>query len=99
MTKIDSAEAQASFPELLARVGEGGDRVVIEKEGRAIAVMISYAELKRLEAWEEARNSAIAGHAIAESDSEFVTMEEVVAHYNKLHGTDFTIESIINDPE
>jgi predicted small metal-binding protein len=71
MTKVDSAEAQASFPELLAHIGEGGNRVVIEKEG----------------------------HAMAESNSEFVTMEEVVAHYNKLHGTDFTIESIINDLE
>ena len=97
MTKVDSVEAQASFPELLAHVSEGGDPVVIEKEGQAIAVIISYAELKRLEAGEEVRDSAIAGHAMAES--EFVTMEEVVAHYNKLHGTDFTIESIINDPE
>jgi prevent-host-death family protein len=65
MTKVDSAEAQASFPELLAHIGEGGDRVVIEKEGQAIAVIISYAELKRLEAGEKARDSAIAGHIVS----------------------------------
>jgi len=59
MTKVDSAEVQASFPEFFARVGEGGARFVIEKEGQAIAAIISYAELKRFEAWEEATDSAI----------------------------------------
>ncbi|WP_218616923.1 hypothetical protein [[Phormidium ambiguum] IAM M-71] len=30
-------------------------------------------------------------------NEEFVTLEEVIANYNELHGTDFTIASILND--
>jgi hypothetical protein len=34
--------------------------------------------------------------AISEDDG-FVTLEEVMEGYNELHGTDFTVESIVND--
>lgn len=34
--------------------------------------------------------------AVAENEREFVTLEEVIEVYNKLHGTGFTIDSILN---
>ncbi len=44
-------------------------------------------------------DSEMMRRALAEHDGEFVTLEEVISHYNELHGTRFTIESIINEPD
>ena len=97
MTKVDSIQAKDRFTEIITSVGDRGERVVIEQEGKAVAAIISYADLKRLEALENARDAEILRQRMAENDGEFVTIEEVIEGYNKLHGTDFTIESIIND--
>ena len=96
MTKLDSTQAQNSFPELLSRVGDTGERVVIEQEGQAIAAIISYAELERYEALEDALDSARLRFAVANSE-EFVTLGEAIAGYNDLHNTDFDLNSIIDD--
>ena len=97
MTKVDSTQAQNRFTEIITSVGDRGERVVIEQEGKAVAAIISYADLKRLEALENARDAELLRQRMAENDGEFVTIEEVIEGYNKLHGTDLTIESIIND--
>lgn len=99
MRKVDLSQAQANFSELLNRVEKEGDRIVIEQEGRTVAALISSEELKRLEALENARDSEMMRRALAEHDGEFVTLEEVISHYNELHGTSFTIESTINEPD
>ena len=96
MTKVDSIDAQNHWAEILARVGANRERVVIEQEGQAVAAIISYEELKRFEAWENEREVAQLSSAISEHDG-FVTLEEVIEGYNELHGTDFTVESIVND--
>lgn len=96
MTKVDSTQAQDRFPELITRVGDSGERVVIEQEGQAVAAIISYADLERFEALEDALDSAILSNAVAENE-EFVTLEEVIAGYNALHKTDFDLNSIVND--
>ena len=84
--------------ELLAKVSESGEQITIEKSGKPVAAIISYAELQRLQALEEdARDSEMMRRAVEEHDGEFVTLEDAIAKYNKLHGTDFTPESIIND--
>ncbi len=97
MTKVDSSQAQDRFVEIISSVGDRGERVIIEKEGKAVAAIISYADLKRLEALENARDAEMMLRAIEEHDGEFVTIEEVIEGYNKLHGTNFNIENIIND--
>jgi len=101
MTKVDVMQAQAHLAELLTRMmGDSGERIMIEREGQAVAAIISYEELRRLEALEDAidsENSGSVRRAIAEHDGEFVTPETLIANYNKLHGTDFTMESIMND--
>jgi prevent-host-death family protein len=96
MTKLDATQAQNQLTEIITSVGDRGDRVVIEQEGKAVAAIISYEDLKRLEALEDARDAEMMRRAM-EEHKEFVTLEEVIANYNKLHGTDFTIESILND--
>ena len=98
MTKLDLIQAQERFGELLALVGENGEQILIEKSGQAVAAIISYAELQRLQVIaEDARDSEIMRRAVEEHDGEFVTLEETIQGYNKLHGTDFTPESIINN--
>lgn len=41
-----------NFSELINRLEDSGSRIVIEQEGNAIAALITYADLKRLEALE-----------------------------------------------
>jgi prevent-host-death family protein len=96
MTKIEATQAQENFSELISRVESGKERIVIEQEGQAIAAVISYADLKRLEALEDDRDIALIQQAKAKNE-EFITVEEVIEGYNKLHRTDLTIERILND--
>ena len=50
MTQLNVTVTHDRLPELIARVEDTGERIVIEQEGRAIAAIITYADLKRLEA-------------------------------------------------
>jgi prevent-host-death family protein len=97
MTKVEATQAQEKFSELLALVEEAQERIVIESEGQVIAAVISYADLKRLEALEDATDVADFRRAVTESNAESYSVEEVIADYNKLHNTDFTVENILND--
>lgn len=97
MTKVEANQAQEKFSELLALVEEGQERIVIESKGQVIAAVISHADLKRLEALEDAGDVADFRRAIIESNGESYSVEEAIAHYNELHGTDFTVEKILND--
>lgn len=49
MTKINLSADTDSFPELISHVAVSGERIVIEQQGKAIAAIITYADLKRLE--------------------------------------------------
>jgi antitoxin (DNA-binding transcriptional repressor) of toxin-antitoxin stability system len=97
MDKIDSTQAQGCFAELLNRVVENGEKIAIEREGKAIAAMISYDDLQRLEALENTKDVANMRHCVTQHNGEFVTLETVIDRYNQLHGTDFTVENIVND--
>ncbi|GAA6621120.1 DUF2442 domain-containing protein [Scytonema sp. NUACC26] len=54
-------------------------------------------QLKRLEASEDARDVTNFQRAMTESNEESYSVEETIAHYNKLHGTNFTVENVQND--
>ncbi|MEG4250484.1 MULTISPECIES: type II toxin-antitoxin system Phd/YefM family antitoxin [unclassified Microcoleus] len=54
MTQLNVNLTNDKFPELIAHVEDTGERIVIEQEGRAMAAIITYADLKRLEALEAA---------------------------------------------
>jgi prevent-host-death family protein len=96
-TKMEAMQAQQNFAELLTRVEKGKERIVIEQQGQAVVAIISYEDLKRLEALEDTRDLAALQRAVVESDGETYSVEEVIAQYNEIHGTDFTVESVLND--
>ncbi|CAD0228191.1 type II toxin-antitoxin system Phd/YefM family antitoxin [Planktothrix agardhii 1032] len=96
MTNVDVTEIQGNFSELLSRVEQQGEKVVIEQNGQAVAVLISYEELKRLQKLEFVKYIDQSSNN-SENDQELVTLEDVIQGYNALHGTDLTLENIIND--
>lgn len=54
MSKIDVNTDNKNFTELINKVTKTGERILIERQGEEIAAIITYAELKRLEAVEAA---------------------------------------------
>lgn len=67
------------LPKLITRARYGGERIVVELHGKAIAAIISYADLKRFEAIEDAIDSALLQKAVVESNGESLTLAEVLA--------------------
>jgi antitoxin (DNA-binding transcriptional repressor) of toxin-antitoxin stability system len=49
MTKVNVTVDNNSFQDVISQVAESGERAIIEQEGQAIAAIISYTDLKRLE--------------------------------------------------
>ena len=87
MKKVNVGEVQDSFDNFLNSIDQ--EQIVIEKEGKAIATLINYEEWKRLNQLEiELTN---------EDEEDFYMAEEVIAEYNQIHGTEFTIENLRND--
>ena len=54
MTKVNVSVNSDSFSELISRVAESGECIVIKQQGKVIAAIITYADLKRFEALEAA---------------------------------------------
>ena len=54
MTKVNVSVDHDRLPEIISRVAESRERIVIEQEGKAIAAIVTYADLQRLEALEAA---------------------------------------------
>lgn len=52
MTKINASLESVNFCDLIDRVADSGERLVIERQGKEIAAIISAADLKRLETLE-----------------------------------------------
>ncbi len=48
--RVSAAEAKAKLSALVAEVAYAGQHVVIERRGRALAALVSIADLERLEA-------------------------------------------------
>ncbi|NWF58501.1 MAG: type II toxin-antitoxin system Phd/YefM family antitoxin [Fischerella sp.] len=76
---VSATEARANFQELVNRVEYGGERIVIERHGKAAVAIIGLEDLKRLEALEDAIDSEQLRRAVAENDG-FTTLEAIVAH-------------------
>jgi prevent-host-death family protein len=47
--KVRVTEAKAQFSALMARVGYGGERFVIERRGKPLAALVGVEDLERLE--------------------------------------------------
>lgn len=96
MANVEATQAQKHFSEILSRVDQQKERIVIEAEGQAIAAVISYADLKRLEALEDTKDLLDFQQAVAENNGETYSVEEVIAYYNTTHGTTFTVENLLD---
>lgn len=75
---FSATEARANFPEIINRVEYGKERILIERHGKTVVAVIGLEDLKRLEALEDASDSAKLKQAIAENDG-FTTLEAVIA--------------------
>ncbi len=78
MTAVNVTEARKKFLELLNRAEYGKERIRIERHGKPVAAIISYEDLNRLEALEDASDSAALRQAMTMSEG-FVRLEEVLA--------------------
>ncbi|MEA5506729.1 type II toxin-antitoxin system Phd/YefM family antitoxin [Halotia wernerae UHCC 0503] len=78
---VSATEARANFQELINRVEYGKERILIERHGKAVVAVIGLEDLKRLEALEDAIDSAKLRQAIAENEG-FTTLETVIAQYS-----------------
>jgi PHD/YefM family antitoxin component YafN of YafNO toxin-antitoxin module len=79
---------------LVKKVETEGERIIIEREGKAKVAIINYADLQELEdALEDARDCAELRQAIAESSGEFYTLDEVLAERG------LTLEDIMSEED
>jgi len=89
MNQVNATEIQEHLSDFLDSLTQGETSIVIEKAGKAIATLISYEEWKRLKQLDI--------YLISEDDEESFSPEEVIKAYNQLHGTEFTVENIVNE--
>jgi prevent-host-death family protein len=61
------AEAKNRFSDVLRRAEYGGERVIVERHGKAVAAIVSTEDLRRLEAAEDAADARDAHEALAEA--------------------------------
>ena len=89
MNQVNATEVQEHLSDFLDSLTQGETSIVIEKAGQAIATLISYEEWKRLKQLDI--------YLVSEDDEESFSPEEVIKAYNQLHGTEFTVENIVNE--
>ena len=77
MIAVNATEARNKFLELINRAGYGQERIKIERHGKPVAAIISCEDLARLEALEDAVESAALKKAMAESEG-LISIEEML---------------------
>jgi prevent-host-death family protein len=80
MSIISASEARANFPDIINRAEYRGERILIQRHGKAAVAVISIEDLKLLEAIEDAIDSANLRRAIEENTG-FTTIEEIIAKH------------------
>ena len=67
MATVTVADAKNHFSDLLRRAEYGGERVIVERHGKPVAVIVSTDDLKRLEALEDVSDVHDAKAALKEA--------------------------------
>ncbi|MEZ4650829.1 MAG: type II toxin-antitoxin system Phd/YefM family antitoxin [Candidatus Eisenbacteria bacterium] len=70
MVRFSVTEARDKLSELCNRVSYQGERIVLDRRGKAVAVLISLEDLEVLERAEDAADLQSAREAVAESETE-----------------------------
>lgn len=78
MIAVNATEARNKFLELINRAGYGQERIQIQRHGKPVAAIISCKDLARLEALEDAIESAALKKAMAESEG-LMSIEEMLS--------------------
>lgn len=68
MANVTAADAKNHLSDLLRRAEYGGERFIVERHGKPVAVIVSTEDLKRLEALEEASDVRDAEAALKEAE-------------------------------
>ena len=84
MKKVNITEVKESLNKLLDSIDK--EQIIVEKEGKAIATIVDYEDWKRLKQLEIELTHE------NEDEEEYFTPEEIIAEYNQIHGTEFTID-------
>lgn len=80
MVRLKMTEARGKLSELCNRVSYQGERIVLDRRGKAVAVLVSVEDLEALERAEDASDLRAAREAIAEAEAEgTVSLEDLRA--------------------
>ena len=75
MTRLAASAVRENLGDTLNRVAYGGERIVLERHGKAVAVLVSVEDLSLLEALEDRTDLELARRAL--KDSARIPYEEV----------------------
>ncbi|WP_414618697.1 type II toxin-antitoxin system Phd/YefM family antitoxin [Calothrix sp. CCY 0018] len=84
MTIVSATEARANFQSLISRAEYKGERILIQRHGKSVVAVIGLEDLKRLEALDDAMDSAALRDAVEQNDG-FTTLEEIDAARRSVH--------------
>ncbi|KYC38389.1 prevent-host-death protein [Scytonema hofmannii PCC 7110] len=108
MTKVNINVDNNNFPDLIHKVTESGERIVIEQQGKATAAIITYDDLKRLEALEasilkkaELEEYELLTVAMKNSDFDFLKDQEdiyTLADGKPFHDPEYA-QSVVSEPD
>jgi prevent-host-death family protein len=90
MASVTVADAKNHFSDLLRRAEYGGERVVVKRHGKPVAVIVSTGDLRRLEALEDAADVRDGEAALKEAAEKGTMPLETVL---RKHGLDHLIAS------
>ena len=86
MATMTVAEAKNRFSDVLRRAEYGGERIIVERHGKPVAVIVSTDDLRRLEAAEDAADLRDARLALTEAAQEgTVPLDTVLRKYGLDH--------------
>jgi len=73
MVTMKASEARKNFSEALSRVAYGGERIVLERSSKPVAVLVSTEDAELLRAIEDHIDIIAARRALSEAESEGTT--------------------------
>ena len=76
MDSINETQARANLQSLISRAEYKGERILIQRHGKPVVAIIGLEDLRRLEALDDAVDSAELRQAVEENDG-FTTLEEI----------------------
>ncbi len=75
MTRLTTTEARNQFSDVINRVSYGGERIVLDRNGKEVAALVSIEDLRLLELLEDRMDAEAAREALA--DKETVNWEDL----------------------